>query len=267
MSIFARTRPPVKPSRHTPRPDRPFAEGIFPSHEPRRMPYTAADLQWAAETSPFANERYDVLIPGMALRSVGVAPDPIGTPWQEAAARAASRSVVTIAAERSNAPGGRSGARPWTGLLSSRRPSRIRLDVSSILAAIAAHVNCPAPGIGRRVRLARREGRRRCSGRSRPAPLTARSIASIRFRASVARGLPGYSSKNCRYLSADLASPGADTFSQFSASLKDASALACSRTPVSSVNLVASPRLASISTVQVPTNTDQGMTDRALKRI
>jgi hypothetical protein len=28
------------------------------------MPFTEADLQWAAETSPFANERYDLLISG-----------------------------------------------------------------------------------------------------------------------------------------------------------------------------------------------------------
>jgi hypothetical protein len=30
------------------------------------MPYTAADLRWAAETSPFANERYDVIGPSDA---------------------------------------------------------------------------------------------------------------------------------------------------------------------------------------------------------
>jgi hypothetical protein len=44
MSIITRTRPPVKPTRKFPRPDRPFGEGIFT----RRMPYTAADLAWAA---------------------------------------------------------------------------------------------------------------------------------------------------------------------------------------------------------------------------
>jgi hypothetical protein len=27
------------------------------------MPYAAADLAWAAETSPFANQRYDVIGP------------------------------------------------------------------------------------------------------------------------------------------------------------------------------------------------------------
>ena len=66
MSIFTRSRPPVKSARHATRSARPFGEGILPSHEPRRMPYTAADLQWAAETSPFANEYYDVVGPSDA---------------------------------------------------------------------------------------------------------------------------------------------------------------------------------------------------------
>jgi hypothetical protein len=38
MSIITRTRPPVKPSR----------EDLAPDHDEHRMPYTAADLDWAA---------------------------------------------------------------------------------------------------------------------------------------------------------------------------------------------------------------------------
>jgi hypothetical protein len=38
MSIITCTRPPVKPSR----------EGFAPDHDEHRMPYTQADLDWAA---------------------------------------------------------------------------------------------------------------------------------------------------------------------------------------------------------------------------
>jgi hypothetical protein len=38
MSIIVRTRPPVKPSR----------DGLAPDHDEHRMPYTRADLDWAA---------------------------------------------------------------------------------------------------------------------------------------------------------------------------------------------------------------------------
>ena len=65
MTILCITRPPVKPTRHAPRPDRPFGEGIFPERgeprEPRRMPYTAADLRLRS--------------PRLGDRSLGV-PDP-----------------------------------------------------------------------------------------------------------------------------------------------------------------------------------------------
>ena len=66
MSIISRTRPPVKPTRKAPCSARPFGEGIFPSHEPRRMPYTAADLAWAAVALNENATDYDVLSPGPA---------------------------------------------------------------------------------------------------------------------------------------------------------------------------------------------------------
>ena len=82
MSSIIRSRPPVKPTR----PARPFGEGILPDRSERRMPYTAADLQWAAETSPFADERYDVLIPGPApIRGGSPEPDWDAMAWEAAA--------------------------------------------------------------------------------------------------------------------------------------------------------------------------------------
>src|SRR5512142_327267 len=48
MSIIIRKRLPVKPTRRTVRPDRPFGEGIFPDPDEHRAPYTQADLAWAA---------------------------------------------------------------------------------------------------------------------------------------------------------------------------------------------------------------------------
>src|SRR5262249_28931251 len=63
MTIVCITHPPVKPTRHAPRPDRPFGEGILPARRPRFVP-SAEDMQWAAETSPFANEHYDVVASG-----------------------------------------------------------------------------------------------------------------------------------------------------------------------------------------------------------
>jgi hypothetical protein len=65
MSIFTRTRPSVKPTRHTPRPARPFGEEIYPDRE-RRMPYSAADLEWAARELNENATDYEVLIPGPA---------------------------------------------------------------------------------------------------------------------------------------------------------------------------------------------------------
>jgi hypothetical protein len=47
MSIFARPRPPVKRTRSSPFPDRPFGEGILPAGRARFIP-SDADLAWAA---------------------------------------------------------------------------------------------------------------------------------------------------------------------------------------------------------------------------
>src|SRR5438105_554296 len=46
MSIFTRTHPPVKPTHKTPRPARPFGEGIL--RRPARFVPSDADLAWAA---------------------------------------------------------------------------------------------------------------------------------------------------------------------------------------------------------------------------
>jgi hypothetical protein len=45
MTILCITRPQVKPTRRTARKATTFGEGIFE----RRMPYTQADLDWAAQ--------------------------------------------------------------------------------------------------------------------------------------------------------------------------------------------------------------------------
>jgi hypothetical protein len=66
MTILCIARPPVKPTRNALRSARPFGEGIVPDRSDCRMPYTAADLQWAVGTSPFADERYDVIGPSDA---------------------------------------------------------------------------------------------------------------------------------------------------------------------------------------------------------
>jgi hypothetical protein len=60
MSIITRPRPPVKPTRNAPRHTHPFGEGIRPARRARFVP-SAEDMPWAAETSPFADERYDVI--------------------------------------------------------------------------------------------------------------------------------------------------------------------------------------------------------------
>jgi hypothetical protein len=56
MTIIVLTRPRVKPTRRTARPARPFGTGIFE----RRMPYTAADLAWAAAELNENATDYDV---------------------------------------------------------------------------------------------------------------------------------------------------------------------------------------------------------------
>jgi hypothetical protein len=86
MSSITRTRPPVKPTRHPPRLARLFGEGIFPSHEPRRMPYTAADQAWAAQHFNEDATDYDVLIPGPApIRGGSPEPDWDAMAWEAAA--------------------------------------------------------------------------------------------------------------------------------------------------------------------------------------
>jgi hypothetical protein len=75
MSIFTCTRPPVKATPHALRSARPFGEGIFPARRVCFVP-SAEDMQWAAETSPFANERYDVVRPNPApIREESPEPD------------------------------------------------------------------------------------------------------------------------------------------------------------------------------------------------
>lgn len=70
MSIIHRTRPQVKSARKIARPARPFGEGIFPARE-RRMPFTAADLAWAAFELNKDTRDYEVLVPGPAPISGG----------------------------------------------------------------------------------------------------------------------------------------------------------------------------------------------------
>jgi hypothetical protein len=50
MSIISRPRPPVKPTRRAIPSARPFGEGILLDRGERRMPFTQADLDWAAQT-------------------------------------------------------------------------------------------------------------------------------------------------------------------------------------------------------------------------
>ena len=86
MSIFTRTRPPVKPSGKAPHSARPFGEGIFPDREPRRMPYTASDLAWAAVALNEDATDYDVLIPRPAPICGGSPePDWDALAWEAAA--------------------------------------------------------------------------------------------------------------------------------------------------------------------------------------
>jgi hypothetical protein len=47
MSSFTRPRPRVKQTRQAARSARPFGEGIVLDRSERRMPYSAADLEWA----------------------------------------------------------------------------------------------------------------------------------------------------------------------------------------------------------------------------
>jgi hypothetical protein len=62
MTILCIARPPVKPTRHASRPDRPFGEGILPARRTYFVP-SAEDLAWAAyELNKDATD-YDVVSP------------------------------------------------------------------------------------------------------------------------------------------------------------------------------------------------------------
>jgi hypothetical protein len=63
MSIIIRKRLPVKPTRRTVRPDRPFGEGLFPDPDEHREPYTQADRDWAAAALNENAVDFDVVDP------------------------------------------------------------------------------------------------------------------------------------------------------------------------------------------------------------
>jgi hypothetical protein len=85
MSIFTRTRPPVKPTRKAPRSARPFGEGIL--GRPARFVPSDADLAWAAQNLNEGATDYDVLTSGPApIRGGSPEPD-----WDALAAEAQDR--------------------------------------------------------------------------------------------------------------------------------------------------------------------------------
>jgi hypothetical protein len=59
MSIIARPRPPVKPTRRSPKPTRPFGEGIFPDRQ--RFEPSDEDRAWHAQTSNKNAQDFDVV--------------------------------------------------------------------------------------------------------------------------------------------------------------------------------------------------------------
>lgn len=75
MSTITRNRPKIKPTRHTPRPDRPFGAGLLRSLPVERRDHTLDDEQWwACESNRF--------------------PEPMARGWEAAFERAIERGEV-----------------------------------------------------------------------------------------------------------------------------------------------------------------------------